>query len=221
MFIFLFFLCGSCSQNENSYFPLNKNYKWQYDVNLVTEDGTLNQKYIFNNLGEGELNGEPVYLRQSLDGSILYYSKTDEGFYYLGSLNSQTIKPEFNEDKQLLLPEVLSVGAEWKQTTVTKLLKKKRLKVIAEIPLDVKVESLNETISVPAGRFLNCMKVSMSGFEFKNIGNNLGVTMISVEQTNWYAPGIGLVKMERIETTERKALKKGSLLIELSGFESG
>lgn len=217
----LCFLCSSCSESEKTYFPLHKAYKWQYDVTLMTQEGTLNQKYIFNNLGEAELEGKSVYLRQSLDGSILYYSKTDEGLYYLGSLNSQSIKPEFHEDKQFLLPEVLSVGAEWKQTTVTKLLKKGRLKVITEIPLDVKVESLSETVKVPAGRFINCLKISMEGFEFKNISNNLGVTMVSVEQTNWYALGVGLVKMERLETTERKALKKGTLLIELSDFESG
>jgi hypothetical protein len=41
-----------------------------------------------------------------------------------------------------------------------------------------------------------------------------------VEQSNWYAPGVGLVKMERKETTQRKALDKGTLLVELVKFES-
>jgi len=221
MLLLLFSFCVSCSQSENSYYPLKKGYKWKYDVSLMTQESESHQKYIFNNLGESKLDGKLVYLRQSLDGTVLNYSKSDEGLYFLGSVDSQSIKPKFNEDKQLILPDNLSVGTEWKQTTVTKLLKKKGFQVIAEISLDVKVESLDETVNVPAGLFLNCMKVTMSGFDFKNIGKNLGVTMVSVEQTNWYALGVGLVKMERLETTGRKALKKGRLLIELSDFKSG
>ncbi len=224
---FLCFLCASCSNKENSYFPLNKGFKWQYDVVLTTRDGVLKQKYILNNLGKAELNGVPVYLRHSLDGTILYYSVSNEGLYYLGNLDSHSIQPQFNEDKYLVIPESLSIDTEWEQTTITKLLEKTGpsqntvFKIIAEIPLEAKIESLKEAVNVTAGHFENCMKITMSGFAFKNLGNNIGLTMVSVEQTNWYAPGVGLVKMERLETTQRKALDKGSLSIELAGFESG
>jgi len=225
--LFFSLLCVGCSKNENSYFPLTKGYKWQYDVALTTQDGLQKQKYIFNNLGKGDLNGVSVYMRESLDGSVLYYSISDDGIYYLGNRDSQSIHPEFNEDKQLVLPEELSVGTEWEYTTITRLLKKTgppqktEFKILAEVPLEIKIESLNETVIVPAGRFINCMKISMSGFAFKDAGNYIGLTMVSVKQMNWYASGIGLVKMERLETTERKALDKGSLLIELAKFESG
>ncbi len=223
--LFLFFLCVSCSKHDNSYFPLNKGVKWQYDVVLETQDGLLNQKYIFKNLGEDELNGTPVYLRQSLDGSILYYENSDEGIYYLGNKDTQTINPEFHEDRQLILPSKLIVGTEWEDTTLTKLLKKtvpsqkSAFELIVEIPIEVKIESLNETVTVSAGRFYNCMKVSMEGFDFKDLGNH-GITMVSVEQTNWYALGVGLVKMERLETAKRKALGKATLLVELAKFDS-
>jgi hypothetical protein len=227
VFLFLILLSASCTNNEKSYFPLNKGYKWQYDVALITRDGLLNQKYIFNNLGQRELNGEPVYLRQSIDGSVSYYSATEEGTYYLGNIQNKSLPPEFQEYRQVILPKDISVGTEWEDTTITKLLKKTGppqktvFKIIAEVPLDVKVESLNETVTVPAGHFENCLKISMEGFVFKNAGNYVGLTMVSVEQTNWYAPGVGLVKLERLETTEKKALDKGTLLVELTNFKSG
>ncbi len=226
VFLLLIILCVSCSKKEYSYFPLNKGYKWQYDVILITKDGLLNQKYILNNIGKNELDGKPVYLRESLDGTVLYYSITDEGIYYLGNDNNRTVEEKFNEDIQLVIPEKISVGSVWEQTTITKLLKKTGppqktvLKIIADVPLEVKVESMNETVSVLAGRFDRCMKVTMSGFAFKDAGNYIGLTMVSVEQTNWYAPGVGLIKMERVETTARKALDKGSLTLELASYES-
>jgi uncharacterized protein DUF3108 len=228
LFLLLFcLLCISCSKKDISYFPLSEGYKWQYDVTLITRDGLDKQKYLLNNLGETNLNGSLVYLRQSLDGTKLYYSVSDEGISYLGSVENQGINPEINEDKQLVFPASLSVGTVWEQSTTTKLLKKTgppqktEFKIIADVPLEVKIEALDESVTVPAGRFDKCMKITMTGSSFKDAGNYVGLTLVDVEQTNWYAPGVGLIKMERKETTQRKALDKGSLLIELEEFEAG
>ncbi len=216
----------SCSNTEQSYFPLNKGYKWRYDVSLETRDGLQKQKYILNNIGESELDNSPVYLRESLDGTILYYSKTDTGIHYLGNMNDKTIDPEFHADRHLVIPDKPVLGKQWQQSTVTKLLKKTGppqktvFEIFAKVDLETKIESLDDVVDVPAGRFKNCMKISMSGSSFKNAGNYVGLTLVNVEQTSWYAPGVGLVKMKRIETTQSDALDKGALLIELADFES-
>jgi hypothetical protein len=225
--LLLSLLITACSDSEQSYFPLEKGVKWQYDVSLINRDGISNQKYILNNLGESELNGEPVYLKQSFDGTILYYSNSDNGIQYLGKADSNNINFNFKEEKKQVIPDKIDVGTVWEELTTTKLLQKtgppqKTLfKIIAEVPMEVKIESLTETVIVPAGKFENCMKVFMDGFVFKDAGNYVGLTMVSVQQSNWYAPGVGLVKAERLETTEQQALDKGTLLIELAKFESG
>jgi hypothetical protein len=223
----LIWLCTSCADNSDSYFPLTKGLKWQYDVTLITRDGLSNQKYMFNNLGEGELKGEPAYLRESIDGTVSYYSLSEEGTHYLGNLDTNSYPPVKNEYKKIILPKDIIIGTTWQDNTITKLLQKtgppqKTLfKIIANVPLDVKIESLDDSVTVPAGKFENCLKVSMSGSIYKDAGNYVGLTVVSVKQSNWYAPGIGLVKMERIETTERQALDKGTLLVELTHFKPG
>lgn len=224
---FILFFCISCKENGNTYFPLNKGLKWQYDVALITRDGLSNQKYIFNNLGKRKLDGESVFLRESVDGTISYYSNDEGEIHYLGYKDSQLLNSEFNENKQIILPKNISVGTNWQDETLTKLLQKtgppqKTLfKIIAKVPIEVKVESLTDTVTVPAGTFENCLKITMSGSVYKDAGNYVGLTIVAVEQSNWYAPGVGLVKLERTETTRRKALDKGSLLVELSHFKSG
>ncbi len=87
--------------------------------------------------------------------------------------------------------------------------------------MEVTVASLSETVSVPAGTFGNCLKITRSGSMMKDAGNYVGLTLVNVEETSWYAPGVGLVKLERIETTQSDALDQGSLLIELADFETG
>lgn len=220
----LIWLCTSCADNNDSYFPLTKGLKWQYDVALITRDGLSNQKYMFHNLGEKDFENKPVFLRESIDGTISYYSNIDDEIRYLGNIDSHSLNAKFIENKKIILPKELAIGTSWLDATSTKLLQKtgppqKTLfKIIANVPLDVKIESLTETITVPAGTFENCLKVSMSGSVYKDAGNYVGLTVVGVEQSNWYAPGIGLVKLERIETTERQALDKGSLLVELTDF---
>ncbi len=225
--LFLLLLCLSCAKTDESYFPLNKGYKWRYDVSLETRDGLQKQKYILNNIGESERDNSPVYLRESLDGTLLYYSKSDAGIQYLGNMNDKSIGPEFHPDKHLVMPNKPVLGTHWQQPTVTRLLKKTGppqktiFEIFAKVDLDTKVESLDDVVEVPAGRFKNCMKITMSGSSFKDAGNYVGLTLVNVEQTSWYAPGVGLVKMKRVETTQSDALDKGTLVIELAEFERG
>ena len=227
LLITLCFLLGACKSNETSYFPLNSGYSWHYDVRQITRDGLDRQKYILNNLGEGELDGQRVFLKRSIDGTTLYYSMTEDAIVYLGNTNNKTLSPEFKQENQTVIRKPFSVDTEWQQLTTTKLLKKTgppqktEFKIIAEVPLEEKIASIDETINVPAGRFENCMKVTMTGSTYKNAGNYVGLTVVKVKQTNWYAKGVGLVKMERIETTQSEALDKGSLLVELVDFDTG
>jgi len=223
--LFIFFSCSGCSEREQSFFPLSKGYKWRYDVLLETRDGVRKQKYILNNLGESELEGAPVYRRESLDGTILYYSISNEGIHYLGNINDKAISPVFNGDKQLVIPELHTVNRKWEQSTTTRLLKKTGppqktvFEIFANVDMEAKIESLDDIVTVPAGRFENCMKITMSGSSFKDAGNYIGLTLVNVEQTSWYAQGVGLIKMQRLETTKSDALDKGTLLIELADFE--
>ena len=216
----------SCSKKENSYFPLSSGLKWHYNVSLITRDGLEKQKYILHNVGPDELNGQPVFLRKSLDGTILYYSISDDGIYYLGNLDSKATKPKFYADKRIVIPKPFAIDKKWEQITYTKLLKKTgppqrtEFKIIAEVPLEIKIESMNDTVIVPAGKFKKCMRIRMTGSAYKDAGNYVGLTLVGVEQTNWYSQGVGLVKMERIETTKSAALDKGTLSIELTNFES-
>jgi hypothetical protein len=122
--IFFLAICTSCSNKEYSYFPLNSGLKWHYNVLLTTRDGLKKQKYILHNIGSDTLNGEPVFLRKSLDGTILYYSVLEKGIYYLGSLDSSVLDPKFISDKRLVIPKPFAINTKWEQLTTTKLLKK-------------------------------------------------------------------------------------------------
>lgn len=215
-----------CSAEPGSYFPLNRGYKWQYDVTEVTRDGPVKQKYFLENLGKREQGDKTVYLKRSVEDTLLYYSKSGPGVYFLGRADNAGIGRELKPDKQIVFPESVKPGRQWQQHTVTKLLRKTGppqktvFEITATVPVQVKVESINETVMVPAGRFEHCLKLNMSGSTFKDAGNYVGLTLVGVEQTSWYAKGVGLIKLERVETTQSSALDRGSLSLELVQYET-
>jgi len=119
----------------------------------------------------------------------------------------------------------LEKNTQWQDISQTRLLVKTgppvktEFKIEAQIPLEISIDSTDDTVSVPAGNFHHCIKLTKQGAEFKDAGNYIGRTIIRVKETSWYAPGVGLVKSIREETTDSKALDKGQLVIELELFE--
>ena len=65
--------------------------------------------------------------------------------------------------------------------------------------LDYTITSLDEAVRVPAGYFSRCLRIDAVGFLDLPRRLMLGIRIIKVEQTQWYAPGVGLIKMARRE----------------------
>jgi hypothetical protein len=218
---------ASCSiEQSTSYFPLEEGLQWRYQVTKTTRDGVRQQKYIYVSLAERIVEGLTVSVRKSADGSLFYYRETEDGLLYVGKEIQSGIAREFLRDEHLVIHYPLQKGSQWHDITQTRLLvktgppQKTEFKVETEILLEMSIDATDESIVVPAGIFHNCIKIIKKGSEFTDAGNYIGRTIVRVKETSWYAPGVGLVKSIREETTESQALDKGQLIIELELFES-
>ncbi|MCY4360667.1 MAG: hypothetical protein OXE42_00570, partial [Gammaproteobacteria bacterium] len=65
--------------------------------------------------------------------------------------------------------------------------------------MDYTITSLDETVNVPAGHFSRCLRIDAVGFLDLPQRIMLGIRRFKVEQTQWYAPEVGLIKMTRRE----------------------
>jgi hypothetical protein len=81
------------------------------------------------------------------------------------------------------------------------------------------VESDDDTVEVPAGRFERCARIVSRGEA--RIETETGPATVAVETRLWYAPGVGVVKIERNETTDREDLRGSSLTYKLLSFDRG
>lgn len=211
-----------CGRDSSSYFPLDEEgLTWRYNIEMRTMDGVSRQKYMVVNQSPGQMEDKPVFIRKSLDGTRLYYRNTDEGVLFLGKEDTSGLKPVFTRDEHFVFRFPLTTGTQWESVIKTRLLRKTgppqktEFEIVAEVPVVSRIEATDDTVSVPSGIYQHCVRIRTKGSAYKNAGNYIGLTVVSIDETSWYAPGVGLVKMVREETTESHALDRGMMTIEL------
>jgi len=193
---------AGCSPRSTDYFPLGTEQSWEYHITRTIKGETHEQKLIVTNLPvfTGD-DGAVYYPRRRLDGLAEWYQRNEKGIF--------RVDPATNERSQVL-PAGLKAGARWQEPAQIRFLEmggtfssafKERAQNM--ITLDYAVEDLDATVEVGAGTFRRCMRIRGSGSMFAGslLESFLRIRFIKIEQTDWYAPGVGLVKRVRNEYT--------------------
>ncbi len=226
--------CGSDSQQR--YFPLEPGMSWRYDVQSTTMDGTETQKYLVQAGTPRRWQEQRLPVRMTLAGTRLFYRRNDQGVFHVATQRSDDEQPTaVPEDRRTVLPYPLEPGTAWHEMTQTTSLyrtgppQRSEYWIHAPVKLHYVIEATDDSVKVPAGRFDDCLRVHATGRRSNyDAGNYIGRTDIIVDQTDWYAPGIGLVKSVRNEATTGRVLNHGSMqtfagskTFELEAFERG
>jgi hypothetical protein len=234
-------LLPGCADRGHNYFPLGQGWWWQYGVAVRTMDGESRQKYVLAGLAPVEVGDVLLYPRKSPEGYILYYRASEHGITRLprldrGTMDKRALASLVRADKdaarqlpseQLILPRKLAPGHSWKAVSATSVLQMSgppylalyQLKAL--VPVTYTIENMNDTVKVPAGTFENCLRVSGRGSIPVEAGGHIGNVEVIIETTDWYAPGVGLVKTFRREKTTSPILRAGDYLLELESYTRG
>jgi hypothetical protein len=213
-------LLAGCDRRPETFFPLDPGWEWQYAMQIVTADGPRQAKYLVANLPPYEFDGRRTIPRRSPGGATILYAEGAQGIERVGEVREGE-EPHHYPMPQTVLPGTLAVGASWRGDTRTRVLEVTShaagalYKIEADVPLVYTVESLVETVRVPAGEFRGCLRVHAAGRTLAEVRKQVGLAEIQIDQVEWYARGVGLVRSERRETTSSSALPSGTLVVEL------
>jgi hypothetical protein len=221
---------ASCSKVDGgNYFPLEKGMQWQYSLNYVKPDGKNNAQLEIRTLGEsgfkteeGEIEG---VIRRTSDGTDYFIQERDDGFYRVAKRVIVETKPQADKSARLILPKGrnLRVGYTWTLGTNPYVAHwmPPFIEANASIkPFDMvyEVASLDETVETPAGVFQKCIRIDGMGKMVFYADASAGYQEILINHSEWYAPGVGLVKLEREEPLNTSIMKGGKVSMLLSGF---
>ena len=215
-------LCGcERARPEQNYFPLTAGLQWQYRITRTTMDGARELRYSIA-VGQHAVD-EPadVRTRVTLDGRRYVYRVNEAGIYRV-AMQGRAGQGQADDDaQQMVMPAHLKITQQWQGRTATSVLESSAapweslFRVHVPLEMRYRVESLSASVDTPAGHFTRCLLVAGRGSTESELGNGIGRAKLEITSREWYAPDVGLVRMERNEQTSAKALSGGSLVMEL------
>ncbi len=218
-------LAGCKRHPQPEYFPLDAGAHWEYRLHEVNPLVDGKRALTMDNLGPRDREGRRYWLRRSSEGNE-YWLSADGAVQRVAQRNWLAPDPTFDKSAQTVLPAKLEVGVEWDATTRPYILERAipfRERFWGDesksVELRMRLAALDDTVQTPAGRFDHCLRVEGQGLLYVLADARYAASEVPVTQTEWYAPGIGLVKLHRVEALRTEQIVGGEVTMELTRFE--
>lgn len=220
---------GSCGPGEESdYFPLTPGWSWNYRViSDIRNVGKLRGHTLVANGETITVDGEKTTPRMYQDGHVFYYASREDGILLVAERpawhDAKPVQPD-----QWVIKYPLAIGSSWPVWSETHLLRRQlfgptavvSVPVVAPIEITYTVEAMDDTVKVRAGTFRNCLRLKGRGEALVDMGERIGEVKFFVDTTQWFAPGVGLVKVLREEDSRPESPAAGTMTVELDSIDT-
>ena len=220
-------LAGCNATPEPSLFPLNAGARWEYAVTTEIDGVTRRDTQTITAAAGGRFKGKPVYLRRSEMSDNI-------GVEYLLQVGPDAITrvaqrtdlqelPVADEKPRTVLKLPLQAGATWTAITVPYAVTRKteyprEMKFSRTMPMTYVVETMDDAVEVPAGKFTHCARVAGRADLTIYADPVSGFKKTPLLTTEWYCPGVGLVKLLRLESIDTSFFGGGRIEMALTEF---
>lgn len=218
---------GDAGGDQESYFPLDAGSRWVYVTDIVADSLSRRELHKISVIQHHVDNGSRVAVRRSeTEGNIgiEYTLRTGPaGIERIAQRMDLEEHPTPDAPPRMVLPVPLKVGASWRSLTASYYILRK-----SEYPRELKyshmalmtytVETLEETVTVPAGTFRHCARISGLAFITLYTDPVSGFRKIPLVTNEWYCKGVGLVKLERVEELATAFFTGGRSVMELREY---
>ncbi|MEO0423313.1 MAG: hypothetical protein AAF184_13300 [Pseudomonadota bacterium] len=215
------------SADPSDFFPLQPGHEWTYRVDVKgapTPPAGLPLHEV-RTLKPIKVQGVPgrVYRRFDVLGNEYHFTRSDASIERIALRNATELEAQRDVPARQVLPLPPTLGSTWQLSTHPYALRRTvplgaDLSVQFSISLTMIIEATDDIITTPAGRFENCVRVVGEGSLELYGDARQGFITVPITQTEWYAPGVGLVKLLREEPLEADLFEGGSIQYELVDY---
>lgn len=218
-------LCACDSVPTPEYFPLKPGLRWEYALHeknrLVDQVSLLKLR----NLAPVQRENQHYARRIASDGNEYWLSQSDTAVQRVGLRTAIDFEPRMDAAPRMVMPLPPAVSQAWSVETRPYILE--RAEPFRErfsqdeskrIELRMIVAALDDVVEVPAGKFEHCLRIEGTGVLNVLADARIGASAVPVSHTEWYAPGVGLVKLVRTESLDTTQIVGGSVTMELVDF---
>lgn len=216
-------MAGCGGKPEPALFPLNPGLQWTYTSVTETTEGSVRAPLTIRSGSSVDVEGQTAAVRRTSDGNAWYLRSDESGIYRVATSDELREQPRKDPERRYVLQYPVAVGTNWRASTVPYLLKRahefpRELRHSHALDLTYTIEETDATVEVPAGSYSHCVRVRGQGDLRLFVDPVSGFQDVPIVTDEWYAPGVGLVKLVRSETLETRFLSGGRYTLELTGF---
>ena len=217
-------LLAACSNNDDNYLPLPTDATLSYAFTETTSGDTDKQKLLTTIRGPLTINNQEVYQQYSASGPQRLLQRNADGIVEIAFYRSS--KPVYRDRPITIMPQPLHKDSHWRAPVTTHLLewRKHTLENAGRqfrktIMADYHCETLDDRVQTPAGTFNDVARIRVTAQKTIEYGSVQEQSTIHIEMTQWYAPGVGLIKSERREFADSRELNPGNSSIVLERID--
>ena len=216
--------CGAPSSPE--YFPLESGLRWEYRVHEKNRLVDKVERLSLRNRAVVEREGQNYVRRLASDGNEYWLTINDGSLQRAGLRTAIDFAPRMDTHPRTVLQLPPAAGQAWEVETRPYILE--RAEPFRErfsqddskrIVLRMQVAAFDDVVEVPAGKFERCLRLEGTGLLNVLADARIGASPVPVTHTEWYAPGVGLVKLIRTESLDTQQIVGGTVTMELLKFE--
>ena len=215
----------ACKPGGAAYYPLEAPRWWHYAVRETVLDEHRNNRYLMQNAGLAPGMDNTVYLQAAQTGSADYLRYRGDGVERIARLRPGMHGPQPDTAPHVVLPQSLAPGSSWQVRSTLALAESRTFEprdriIPRRLPVDLNKTVLanDAEVDVAAGHFSDCLLVEGQGLAEVPTDRGNGTASIAVEVREWYAPGVGLVKLSRRESSQSTFMKGGEQQWELLDY---
>jgi len=211
--------CLPRPRHASEYFPLDAGRTWTFAiVSDQMEGGDERGALQVTIMDAAEVGGTRVTrkrVERDDESEILLFGSDAKGIFRHAAGTEEEAEPAIDAEHQYVLPEPLTVGASWKSQTGPSFVDV--MNFFGPIEIVSTVAALGETVRTGAGEFTDTVKIQVAGTA--EVGDMTGEKVVgslpaageeegdwdlyrgtfTVEETKWFARGVGLVKSVLVE----------------------
>lgn len=209
---------------EESYFPLQEGMRWTYKVTTEVAGRSETRSFSETNAGSELLDGIAHSVRVTDEGTRYYLRQVESGIYRAAKRTIVELAATKDPDPRWVLKRPYQTGTSWNSLTHPYVLRRispyeETLSRGSALKMAYQITAIDALAVVPAGRFENCLLVEGEANLTLYADGREGYQEILINSREWYAPGVGLVKLVREEPMEGSVFTGGRIMFELVALE--
>jgi hypothetical protein len=208
---------------QDTYFPLDDGRSWTYRVtkNLDEANEPSVDTLELSARGAQDVDGKPA-LRRHSDNGVDYWFRSDaSGIFRIASKNALDKELKTDNPPRYVLKKPYAVGTQWEASTVAYILQRKN-----EVPKEIRythkpvmmvyrIDALDQKVQTESGTFEGCIRVLGEAKIKLYVDVLFSWRDMPLFSTEWYCPKVGLVRVERVETSPSRTLRGGTMTLDL------